>query len=97
MNEGELFTGTVSPPENVIPPETELAHGITTGVNAFLGLVGGLAVIALIISGIIWSLAAGDEEKILRAKKIFLTSLIGLTLVLSAWGIARIVIGIFAS
>jgi len=95
MNENEILVGKVTPPPNVISPKIELADAIARGVDGFLILVGGAAVIAVIFAGILWASAAGDEEKIARAKKLLWAAIIGLFLAISAWGISKIFFEIF--
>ena len=97
-NEYDTFVGEVKPPvSGVIDPNVDMADAIGMGVNAFLGFVGGIAVIAVIVGAILWAMAAGDEEKIGKAKRILFSALIGLFLTLSAWGIVGIVIGFLVS
>jgi len=94
-NEYDTFVGEVKPPVNIVAPDVEMADAIGMGVNAFLSLIGGIAVIAIIVAAILWAMAAGDEEKIAKAKRILFSALIGLFLTLSAWGIVEIAIGFF--
>jgi hypothetical protein len=50
-----------------------------------IGIVGILAVIVLMIGGVIWLTAAGNQNQIGRAKKMIAGSLVGLTLVFSSY------------
>lgn len=61
-------------------------------INVVLGLVGIVLVGLLVYAGFLYMTAAGDAEKTGRAKKIILSSIIGLIIVLSSWAIARFVI-----
>jgi type IV secretory pathway VirB2 component (pilin) len=52
-----------------------------------LGLLALVAVIMIIIGGFQWMTAAGNEEKIEKAKKVISAAVIGLIIVLLAWAI----------
>ncbi len=68
---------------------------ITTSlINLVLGLLGLIAVIIILIGGFKWMTAGGNEDKVGEAKKMITQGLIGLVIVLAAWGIARWVIQI---
>ncbi len=56
---------------------------------AFLGVV---AVVVILIGGFMWMTAAGNDEKVGKAKKIIVQGLIGLIIVLLAFAIATFVI-----
>src|SRR3989339_1268716 len=61
-------------------------------VNVTLGFLGIIAVVLILIAGFLWMTAAGSEEKIATAKKLMSAGVIGLVIVLAAFGIARFVI-----
>ena len=61
-------------------------------VNVILGFLGIIAVVLILIAGFLWMTAAGSEEKIATAKKLMSAGVIGLVIVLAAFGIARFVI-----
>ena len=63
----------------------EAAVGIINLVLSFLGLV---AVVIVLIGGFKWMTAGGNEEKVGSAKKLLVGGLIGLVIVLLAWGIS---------
>jgi hypothetical protein len=70
---------------------------ITTNViNLVLGLLGLIAVIIILIGGFKWMTASGNEDKVGEAKKMITQGLIGLVIILAAWGIARWVITVIA-
>ena len=68
--------------ENLQPREA--AVGIINLVLSFLGLV---AVVIVLIGGFKWMTAGGNEEKVGAAKKLLVGGLVGLVIVLLAWGI----------
>jgi len=61
-------------------------------INIILGFLGIIAVVLILFGGFMWMTAAGSEEKIGTAKKIMSAGVIGLVIVLAAFGIARFVI-----
>ncbi len=67
----------------------EAAVRIINLVLTFLGLV---AVVIVLIGGFKWMTAGGSEEKIGAAKKLLVGGLVGLVIVLLAWGISTWVI-----
>lgn len=68
----------------------------TNVINLVLGLLGLIAVIIILIGGFKWMTAGGNEDKVSEAKKMITQGLIGLVIILAAWGIASWVIGIIA-
>jgi len=56
-------------------------------LNYLLGFLGLVAVIMIIYGGYTWMTAAGNEDKIDRAKKIILGAVIGLIIVMISWAI----------
>lgn len=61
-------------------------------VNIFVGLLALLAVIYILYAGFAWMTSAGNEEKALKAKRTISYTVVGLLVMLSAWGIAYYVI-----
>lgn len=57
-------------------------------VNPLLGVMGSIFLILIIIAGLIWMTAQGNEDKVAKAKKIINTSIVGLLLVTFAYVIA---------
>jgi len=83
------------PPANIA--DGDLAGLIGTGVNVLIGIAAGLAVVALIWGGLTWASAAGDEEKLAKAKSIITWAIVGLVMALSAWGITALAMNFFQS
>lgn len=63
----------------------EIAANIIRIALAFLGVI---AVILIMYGGFVWMTAAGNQERIERAKKILVSAIIGLIIILSAFAIA---------
>lgn len=58
-------------------------------INVVLTLLGIVAVIIVILGGFKWMTAAGNEENVASAKKLLGAGIIGLVIILAAWGISR--------
>ena len=61
-------------------------------VNIAMGFLGIVAVILILYAGFLWMTARGSEEQITRAKALLRNAVIGLVIILSAWGIAAFAI-----
>ncbi|MFH1425911.1 MAG: hypothetical protein ABIG66_00545 [Candidatus Kerfeldbacteria bacterium] len=62
--------------------------------NVFLGTVAIIAVILIIYGGFTWMTSGGSEEKVTKGKNILIWAVIGLLIIMSAWGITLYLIGI---
>jgi hypothetical protein len=63
-------------------------------INWTLGILALIAVVIILWGGFTWLLSQGAEDKIEKAKAILRNGLIGLVIVLAAWGIATYVINL---
>lgn len=61
-------------------------------INIFVGLLALLAVLYILYAGFAWMTSAGNEEKALKAKRTISYTVLGLLIMLSAWGITYYVI-----
>lgn len=62
---------------------------VFTIVNTSLIFLGTITLIMIIIAGFMWLFAAGEEEKIKKAKDLLQGSIIGLVIVLSSYGLSQ--------
>jgi uncharacterized BrkB/YihY/UPF0761 family membrane protein len=60
-------------------------------ISVFLGLLGIIFLALILLAGYKWMMAQGDESKITEAKEQLRTSVIGLAIILAAWGITMFV------
>jgi len=60
-------------------------------IRIALGFLGIIAVGLIIYAGWLYMTAAGEEEKIEKAKKILINAIIGLVIILSAFGITTFI------
>ena len=79
-----LGTGELCNPLTGWSTIPDIAEGM---LNYLLGLVGSIALLFLIIAGVMYMTAAGNEERITTAKKILTGALIGLAIVLLAYSL----------
>ena len=61
-------------------------------LRAFLGLLGSVFVVLTIYAGFLWMTAAGNEEQIGKAKKMLVSAVIGLVIIMMAWVITGFVL-----
>jgi len=61
-------------------------------IRWFLGFLGLIAVVFVLYGGFTWLTAAGNEERISKAKKIISAAVVGLIIVLLAWAIVSFVV-----
>lgn len=57
-----------------------------------LSFLGVIAIVLTMYAGFLWMTSGGDEEKISQAKKILTNAIIGLAIILSAWGITTFIL-----
>jgi hypothetical protein len=60
----------------------------TTLINTGMMFLGLIAVCIILLAGFKWMTAGGSEDKITEAKKLMSAGVIGIVIILSAWGIA---------
>lgn len=82
---------------NIMPSDSGTQEVLYNVANYLLSFIGGIAVISIIIGGIMWAMAAGDEFKIDKAKTTIKFSVIGLVVALASYVIINSLIEIFAS
>jgi len=64
----------------------------TKVIQWILGILGLVAVVMIILGGFIWMTAAGNEEKVRKAKAILTSAIIGLVIVLLSFAILILVV-----
>ena len=66
---------------------------VSSVIRAFMGLLGIVAVVIILLGGFKWMTAGGNEEKVSEAKKLIISGIIGLVIIMSAYAIAQFVVG----
>lgn len=72
--------------------ETDPRTMVGSIINVALGFMGVIAVIIILIGGFKWMTAGGNEDKVSEAKKMLGYGVIGMVIVLAAWGVATFVV-----
>jgi len=75
--------------------KTGLATIVGYVVRSFVSLLGIIFICYVIYGGYLWMTAAGNDEKITKARKIIVDGIIGLVIVLSAVGIYYLISNFF--
>lgn len=75
----------------------DLKDTVVNIIQWVLGILALIAVVMIILGGFQWLTAAGNDEKIEKAKKIISAAVIGLIIVLLAWAIVIFVAGTTAN
>ena len=60
-------------------------------INIALGFLGIIAVVLVLYGGFMWMTAAGNEERVTKEKQILTAALIGLVIIIMAWGLTQFV------
>ena len=71
---------------------TSLAQSIARIIQAVLGFLGVIFIVLIVYAGFTWMTAAGNEEKIKKAKDIMVAATIGAAICLGAYAITYFVI-----
>lgn len=90
----EAASGTFETSED---DTTSLGAIVVTGLQVTIGLLGVIAVILIIYSGMLWMTAGGKEEQITKAKKIIIQSIIGIIIIALTYAIITFVLSFFVS
>ena len=61
-------------------------------IKKILGLLGVIALVIILYAGFKWMTAGGNEENVSTAKKILISALIGLVIILSSYALATFVL-----
>lgn len=82
---------------NAIESSIKLGSGdirqtIARIINVALGFLGIIAVVIVLLGGFKYMIAGGNEEKTTEARKLIVSGIIGLAIILSAWAITSFVI-----
>lgn len=65
---------------------------VTSLINTAMIFLGVIAVGIILLAGFKWMTAGGGEEKITEAKKLMAAGVVGIVIILSAWGIAQFIL-----
>jgi len=77
--------------------DRELTEYTTSTINIILYVLGALAVVMIIYSGILYIMSGGDSTAVTKAKNTLLYSVIGLIVALLAYAIVNFVVKAFSA
>jgi len=92
MRELQIILGVqerVEPVTDLPTPYIETV--IVNAINWLAGIVAIVSVLIIVISGVLWVTAGGDEERIKSSRKWLIGGIGGLIIALAAWAIVRVV------
>ncbi len=84
-----------SPSQDVEQAPT-IAEIVSNVLQFLLGIAGTIALIAMVIGGIMYLTAGGDENRVDAGKKVFLSAVTGIIIIMASLAIVRTVAGFFA-
>ena len=88
-----VFAGDIRLPEsNIVASNINAWETAESIIDKLLGFLGLIAVAVILYGGFRWMTAGGNEDAVKKAKHTLTAGIIGLVIVLAAWGIARFVI-----
>ena len=70
---------------------TTLSELIKSIIQVILGFLGVIAVLIILWGGFVWMTAAGEPDKVDKAKKMIYSGIIGLVIIFAAYAIASFV------
>ena len=91
----DYFPGDFAP--ETLNQDTGLITMIANLINILMGLLGMIAVILMLYGGFIWMTAAGDDDKVNKAKSIIQMAVIGIIVIFAAWALATFAINYLAT
>lgn len=68
-----------------------IADVIGSAIRLLLSFIGSIALVLYIYAGVLWMLAAGNEERIAKSKKILIWTTLGVVMMLASWVIVQYV------
>ncbi len=83
---------TLGDPSNALSSSTDLPEMIGNIINVLLSFLAVIAVVLFVYAGFLWMTAAGDEEKVGKAKSIITACIIGLVIIFISYSASTYVI-----
>ena len=83
--------------ENPLGPVTDLNVVIGLFIRSLLGIIGSLALAVFIYGGLTLMTAAGSPERVRRGQATLVWAVVGLTVIFSAYALARLVLETFTN
>ena len=91
---GFVFAVNINVPTTNLP-NTSPADILKNTLNWVATIVAIVSALVIVIAGIMWATAGGDEDRQGNARKLLISGVVGLIIALAAWGLVNVVIGLF--
>lgn len=72
--------------------QTDPRQTVALIIRIFMGFLGTISIVIILMGGFKWMTAAGNDEKVSEAKKLIAAGIIGLIIILSAFAITNFVL-----
>ncbi len=89
---GSVFSATVQTPNNLNLPDISIDEVLGNILNLVAKIIAWVAVLVIVIGGIMWMTAGGDEEQVARARKMIIAAIVGLIIVGAAAGLVNFIL-----
>jgi len=90
FNIGFAYAAEIPMPATDLPT-IEFKDILINIINWVAAIATTIAVLVIIIAGILWTTASGNEDQLSTARKMLVSGLIGLIITLGAWAVVRTV------
>lgn len=94
---GVGFALAVDKPADLNLPDIKIEDVLKNIFNLVAGIVASIAALVIVIGGIMWMTAGGNEEQVIKARKMIMGAIIGLIIVGGAVGLVTFVLRIFGT
>lgn len=90
---GFVFAAITSPEGGDLPTATptEILQEV---LKWLMGIVALVSALVIVIAGIMWAMAGGDEDRQGKARKLLISGVIGLIIAGAAYGLVTVVMGL---
>lgn len=88
----QLNVGLDTVSENIELGTQDIRVTVAKIINVAMGLLGIVAVVIILLGGFKWMTAGGNDENVKQAKKLIVSGIIGLVIILTAYAIAQFVL-----
>ena len=88
----EVFAKSIKQQVNNVSDGNTLEDNVSNAINIVFALIGIAAIIIVIMGGISYATSQGEANKITKGKKLIITGLVGLIIVLLAFSIVNFVL-----
>lgn len=92
-----VFASKWDLPTDIDLPDTEVETILKDVLNWAVGIVALICAIVIVIAGILWITAGGDDTQLGKARKMLISGIVGLLIALSAYALVYVVTSLFGA